>query len=217
MRLGIDPADVAVAAPIDKIEPAMTAVAEQHEGVRRDLKLHHRLANRELRQHMARLGDHSRIEALRLRLILAGGADDIARGFLLPHRLAPRFVMVLEALLVAAQLLFEMAGSLIEARMGIGSVALCLEHEAGGKMQSAIRMETHALLLDRYMRVNGALEIFLLKLEESVLDMLAQGLADIEIFTSDFDLHGRRKYPCFALAQYMGAFASNVNGQWISI
>ena len=31
--------------------------------------------------------------------------------------------------------------------------------------------------------------------------------ADIEVLTGDFDLHGRRKYPCFALPLHMGAFA----------
>jgi hypothetical protein len=36
--------------------------------------------------------------------------------------------------------------------------------------------------------------------------VLTQGVADIEVLTGDFDLHGRRKYPCFALLLHMGAF-----------
>ena len=41
--------------------------------------------------------------------------------------------------------------------------------------------------------------------------MLTQGIADIEVLTGDFDLHGRRKYPCFALLLHMGAFVWHVN------
>ena len=66
-------------------------------------------------------------------------------------------------------------------------------------MQRAIGVKAAMLLLDRHMTVNGALEISLLELLEAVLDVLAQSRADIEILTRDLDLHGRRKYPCFAL------------------
>jgi hypothetical protein len=59
-------------------------------------------------------------------------------------------------------------------------------------------MEADALLFDGDVGVNGALEEFLLDLLEAALDVLTQGVADIEILTGDFDLHGRRKYPCFA-------------------
>jgi hypothetical protein len=34
--------------------------------------------------------------------------------------------------------------------------------------------------------------------------VLTQGVADIEVLTGDFDLHGRRKYPCFALSYTHG-------------
>ena len=153
---------------------------------------------------MPGLGHHHGIESLRFDLVLGGSRDHIAWRFLLAHRLAPRLVMVLEALLVAAQLLFEMACRLVEARMSFGRRALGLQHQAGGQMQGAVGMETDALLLDRHMGVDGAFEIFLLQLEEPVFDMLAQGLADVEILTRDFDLHGRRKYPCFALVDIHG-------------
>jgi hypothetical protein len=65
-------------------------------------------------------------------------------------------------------------------------------------MQGAIGVEADALLLDGHMGVNRALEILLLDLLEAALDVLTQGVADVEILTGDFDLHGRRKYPCFA-------------------
>ena len=47
----------------------------------------------------------------------------------------------------------------------------------------------------------------LLEEAETGLDVLTQGVADIEVLTGDFNLHGRRKYPCFALLLHMGVFA----------
>jgi hypothetical protein len=68
-------------------------------------------------------------------------------------------------------------------------------------------VEAHALLLHGHMGVNRSFKVFLLDLLQAALDAFTQGVADIEVLTGDFDLHGRRKYPCFALSLHMGAFA----------
>jgi hypothetical protein len=83
--------------------------------------------------------------------------------------------------------------------MGITGCTLRLKHQASRQMKRAIRLEADTLFFNRHMGVNGTLEIFLLKLAEAVLDVLAQSVANVEVFSGNLDLHGRRKYPCFAL------------------
>jgi hypothetical protein len=65
-------------------------------------------------------------------------------------------------------------------------------------MEGAVGVKAGALLLHRHVTVNGAFEILVLQLLEPGFNVLAQGITDVEILTGDFDLHGRRNYPCFA-------------------
>ena len=123
------------------------------------------------------------------------------------HRLAAVAVVILEALLVAAKLLLEMGGGLVEAGVGFRPLALGLQHQASGQMQRAVGQEEATLLLDRHVGMHGGIEILLLEKAQAGLDVLTQCAADIEVLTGDFDLHGRRKYPCFALPLHMGAFS----------
>ena len=74
-----------------------------------------------------------------------------------------------------------------------------LQLQPGGEMQRAVRMEETTLLFHRDMGVDRAFEIFLLKLIEFVLDVRAQGAANVEVLSGDLGLHGRGKIlvsPC---------------------
>ena len=139
-------------------------------------------------------------------LLVGVRLDHVALGLELADRLTAVAVMILEALLVAAQLLLEVARRLVEARMGFAAGAFRLQHEAGGEVERQVGVEGASLLLHGHMCVNRAVEILLLDLAEAGFDVFTQGVADIEVLTGDFDLHGRRKYPCFAPALHMGAF-----------
>jgi len=113
-------------------------------------------------------------------------------------------------------MLFQVIRRLVEAGVGLGPRPFGLQHQPGGQMEGAIRMEGGTLLLHRHMGVDAAFEVFLLELLETGLDVLTQGVADIEILTGDFDLHGRRKYPCFARVLHMGAFQRHVNRPFVT-
>ena len=104
------------------------------------------------------------LSALRPPRWLGGGADHIALRLDLAHRLAAGAVMVLQPLLVAPELLFEVARRLVEARVGLGARAMRLEHEAGREMQGAVGVEAGTLLLHRDVGVHGAFEVLLLDL-----------------------------------------------------
>jgi hypothetical protein len=119
-------------------------------------------------------------------------------------------VMILDALLVALQLLFQMLGGAVETRMGLGSAAFGLEQQSGCEVKRAVGVEVATLLLDRHMGVHGSFEIALLKLAEAIFDVVPERVTDIEILTRDLDLHRCGKIPVSPL-QKMGALITNVN------
>src|ERR1700736_5453381 len=106
---------------------------------------------------------------------------------------------VLQAALVAAELLLHPDRRLVGARVGVGRHRLRLERYAGIEMNGALGAKAEAVLLDRHGPGIAAVEVFLERFHEPRIDPLAQGLADVEVLARDAKRHGgdpRSNGPC---------------------
>src|SRR5262249_28040389 len=105
------------------------------------------------------------------------------------HRLDAAVIVILEPAFVTPELLLQMARRLVIRRHGFRTMTMGLENESGREMQGAIGSELRALLLERDMGRDSAVEIFLGDIEKAILDMRPQRCANVQIFASDLDLH----------------------------
>src|SRR5205823_7654531 len=117
------------------------------------------------------------------------GCNYIACGRRHLHRFLPASVMVFEPPLVAPELLFEALRRIVETHECILGKTARLKYESGRKMERAIDGELGLLLLDRDVRRDGPVEVFLGDLLEARLDMSPQRGADVEILACDLDQH----------------------------
>ena len=79
--------------------------------------------------------------------------------------------------------------------MRLSGAAMGLKLQARGQMQRAVGVKETALLFHRDVGMHCAFEILLLKLTEFILNMRAQGGANVEVLSGDLNLHGRGKIP----------------------
>ena len=144
---------------------------------------HHRLPDRHGLERRGLLrNDRRAVVEGHLHLFVRGG-DDIAccrRGF----RPAAG-VMLLEAPLVAAEPLLDAFGGAVEAQVSILRAAFGVKHDAGIEMDGAVGPESRPFGLERHMAGEAAIEIFAQRRGDTLLDMGAKGIADIEVLSGN--------------------------------
>src|SRR5258708_27740132 len=102
---------------------------------------------------------------------------------------APRRMVILEPVLVTSQPLLDPHRGLIGARIGVRRVGVGVQGHAGIKMDRAFGVEAEALLLHRHMPGISAVEILAQRLRDTGAHALAQGFADVEVFSRDAKWH----------------------------
>src|SRR6185437_550647 len=104
---------------------------------------------------------------------------------------------ILQPVLVAAQALFDHQERQIGAGIGIGSIGVGFQGSPGIQMQRAIGAEAEAVLAQRDMAGEIAVEIFAQDLLGTLADPAAQRLADTDAFSRNPQSHGRPRLDRF--------------------
>src|SRR6266404_3624051 len=204
IELGIDPPDIAVGTPIDEVEFAMRAIAEEQYQRISEIHPHYRLADGEVRQLGAHLSDHRRRTAgplfghiLLLRIISLRSLGH--RRQHISHRtfgrrgcLARLCMLITQASLVAAQLLGEAFGSRVEGRMSLGGRSVRVDDDATADVDRHLGCGQMGLLRNHNMGFDRGLEILLEYGTQARFDMESQGIADIDLLARRCQLHGFR-------------------------
>jgi hypothetical protein len=98
---------------------------------------------------------------------------------------------VLEPALVAAELLLDPLGRLVEGGVSVGGAARALQHHAAWNVGDDVAGEAVIVrpLAERHLGRDGAGEIFVGDPAQAAVDMAAQRLAGIDLMTRDPDVH----------------------------
>src|ERR1700704_638309 len=196
-RRGVDPADIAVGAPVNDVQPAAGTVLEHDAGSPGQIELHDRLADRKPLQRRGGLGDDDRAVGGDL-VVLGGRLDYIARRVqrrrsYLGERCGGCVGLaggaVLQAALVAAQALLDHHKRLVGAGIGVGGVRICFQRNPGIKMQRAVGAEAEAVLAQRDVAGIVAVEIFSQDFIGALADARTKRFANTDALPGDSKGH----------------------------
>src|SRR5581483_2182525 len=150
----------------------------------------HCLADRQLAQRHRRFGDDDRRSAVDRWLHFAfRRGDDVTRRIDCAAAIEPLGPVILQALMVAPQPLFDAERRLIGTRIGVGGHAFRMQRDFRIQMNGAFGAKAKTFALQRGMSRIAAVEILAHRFGDPRLDTPAQCLADLNVFSGDAKRH----------------------------
>ena len=187
-RVQLDPANIAVGAPVNKVQTIRAAFEEYKRHVAQ-FQLHHCIADAELWQNAVIFGDDDGRKFCR-HLPAGRFGFKHALGKNLRGGTPPDLLMVVfQSSFIAAQLFFDALDRLLEACVNISVIAGGVQIKAAVEVQRTIGLKAIPLTRENNIYVGGTIEIFFYRTRQSGFDMRAQGFTCLDLASGNVDFH----------------------------